>query len=189
MYKEYHQVEIQELFGQYSPKIPITKIIRRLIASIPDKYLEGLEKVVLTDSISIKEELPGEHTKFQDRDIPLWECHALYYPLHEGRPAWILLIVDNILDSWPIRLFKLRVPPIRDLFLCTPFYHEVGHHIHAEIKPEDGDKEQIAEKWGMRLSRRYLMRRYWYFFPLVVLLLIVKKFLKTDDFVEKTLGT
>lgn len=92
------------------------------------------------------------------------EARGLYHEKWQGEPAWIELFIDNILSrsaglTW--------IGFLRDLLVGEVLAHEVGHHIHTTKAPEFKEREDVADEWGNRLLGRYLMRRYWYFFPLL----------------------
>jgi hypothetical protein len=41
-------------------------------------------------------------------------------------------------------------------------FHEIGHHVHATVRPEFREKEDIADDWGKKLTGNYIFNRYWY---------------------------
>lgn len=180
-----HKASVQEFYREYTPRIDFAKYIKRYLASVPSSYLKGLEKVVLTNSEVVKEDLSDNYTDYYGEEIPTWECRGLYFPLHGGRQAWILIIADNILEGWSEMDFIFKVSPIGDLLLCDSFFHEVGHHIHAMVNPEEDDKEKVAERWRIWLKRRYMTKRYWYLFPLLPLAWLLGKLLRVEELTEK----
>lgn len=59
------------------------------------------------------------------------------------------------------------MPFLRDLFFAPTLFHEIGHHIHKTARPEFREREDVAEDWEGKLSRRYFWRRYWYLMPII----------------------
>jgi hypothetical protein len=82
-------------------------------------------------------------------------------------PASISLYVDNIVGREPD--FVWKVPAFRYLPIASVIYHEIGHHIHAVHEPVYEGKEDVADYWSGRLSRKFFRRRYWYLVPAAVL--------------------
>jgi hypothetical protein len=62
----------------------------------------------------------------------------------------------------------LCVPVLKDVAFARVLYHELGHHIHTTLQPEHGEREDVAEEWGRKLTRSFVRRKYWYLLPLVV---------------------
>jgi hypothetical protein len=46
-------------------------------------------------------------------------------------------------------------------------FHQLGHHIHRVHRPEYEGKENVADKWSKRLTRKFMSKRYWYLLPTV----------------------
>lgn len=53
-----------------------------------------------------------------------------------------------------------KIPLVRDILFSDILFHEIGHHIHATAQPEFREKEDVADKWKLKLQRRYMRRRY-----------------------------
>jgi hypothetical protein len=51
---------------------------------------------------------------------------------------------------------------------ASVLFHEVGHHIHRNIRPAHADKEDTADRWKRRLSGHYMRKTYWYALPVVI---------------------
>jgi hypothetical protein len=41
-------------------------------------------------------------------------------------------------------------------------FHEIGHHVHARVRPEFREKEDVADDWGKKLLRNYVHEQYSY---------------------------
>ena len=39
-------------------------------------------------------------------------------------------------------------------------FHEIGHHIHYAVRPEQREKEDVADVWKARLERDYAWQRF-----------------------------
>ena len=50
----------------------------------------------------------------------------------------------------------------RTVCFSKVLFHEIGHHIHATVRPEFREKEDIADDWGKKLTGNYLLKRYWF---------------------------
>ena len=72
------------------------------------------------------------------------------------------MFVDNIARGWPDGKPKSRID--MNLAFAEVFYHELGHHIHAEHHPEHRPKENVADKWSARMTHRFMLRKYWYLY-------------------------
>lgn len=161
------KIDIVESYRNYTPPIPVRATVERLVARMPDKYKWGLKTIVLTDSPSISKsagrgKLISRGTTYVQR-----ECLGMYIQKWKGEPAWIRLVVDNILNEIP--WYATRIPLVRDAALGSILYHEFGHHIHKTKKPEFKEKEGVADKWSDKLLVAYLRNQYWYLMPIAYL--------------------
>jgi len=90
-------------------------------------------------------------------------------------------MVDNVLKAEPS--FCYRLPLLRYDTVASILYHEIGHHIHTVHRPVYEGKENVADDWSRKLSRRFLRRRYWYlmvfFYPAHLLLKLNKRIKKS----------
>jgi hypothetical protein len=98
------------------------------------------------------------------RQVKLGEALG-YYSGWKGEPARITILVDTfgkqLGRSW------MRFGILRDLKLSDLFFHELGHHIHRVHRPEYEGKENVADQWSKKLSRKFIRIRYWYLIPVV----------------------
>jgi len=160
-----HNVEIVEAYRTYSPPAWVRSTVDRILSGVPAGYLSGLRTVVLTDAGGLNYDRRRAKTRSRRKKLKISESRGLYHRKWNGEPAWIELFVDNIVP-WYGRMTWLRF--IRDFAIGEVLAHEVGHHIHSTKAPEFREREDVADKWSRKLLVPYLMRRYWYFFPLVV---------------------
>jgi len=152
-------------FQDYSPPFDVENCIRRMLRIVPSNYLWGLHSIVLTNvqALSRKER---DRKTWGRRHVALREVRGYYTPEWSGAPAHITLLIDNCEKrmgrSW------LRVGFIRDMELSELLFHELGHHIHEVHKPKFENKEDVADKWSKRYSKKFLRDRYWYLTPIAI---------------------
>lgn len=150
-------IEIEERYANYNPPFNVTKIVRKLIEPVPEKYLRGLRKVLVVESGSLSR---------RDRVGKTWsrkrkhsKNHILGRYHYDNGGSWIELRIDRIIASWkgtPRPL--LWIPAIRFLVVGHTFYHE----------PEFREKEDVADNWGVKLSSNFIRQRYWYLLPVLL---------------------
>jgi hypothetical protein len=147
-------------FDGYSPSFDVTSIASRMIASIPANLLFGLDAVVFTNMHSLSQKRRTSTTKSRGRKVKIGNTAGLYHGKWQGKPAWIEIFVDKAMyDSGRYR-WVFRMPFIRDIFLSSILFHEIGHHIHATAQPEYREKEDVADKWKLKLQKHYMRSRY-----------------------------
>lgn len=165
-----NSVEVEEFFREYELGFSIESLIKDLLSYVPTKYLNGLSKIVVTNSLSLSHSRRRQKTWSRKKKYKISKCCGLYHGEKSG--AWIELFIDNILgdDSKTI----LKIPLLRDYILGPILFHEVGHHIHKYVKPENREREDVADKW-----KNYFMKKtnikYWYIVPLGWFLTKIKR--------------
>jgi hypothetical protein len=70
--------------------------------------------------------------------------------------------VDNIVAIDRGKRFFIVTQFLRDHRFGDVLFHEIGHHIHATIKPEHREKEDVADVWGKKLRTNFAREKYWY---------------------------
>lgn len=166
--REKHSIIIRETYKDYSPPIPISRAIDKILAKIPSSYLSGLKTIVITNSANLPHYYRKGKTRSRGKYIAMAGCQAFYHKSFNGESAWIQLLLDNMLYAVP--KWALRIPFIRDLYIAPALFHEIGHHIHGTKAPEYKEPETVADQWKNRLLGHYLSRQYWYLVPLFRLL-------------------
>ncbi|MEZ6084938.1 MAG: hypothetical protein R3E58_13635 [Phycisphaerae bacterium] len=126
----------------------------------------GPKTNVLTDSQPFTSCVGRGKLKSRNKRVHQRECLGMYMQKWKGEPAWIRLVVDNVLAEIP--WYAKRIPIVRDAALGSVLYHEFGHHIHKTKKPEFKEKEDVADKWSDKLLVAYLRKQYWYFRPILM---------------------
>lgn len=151
---------IEEAYKNYKPPKSVKRSVCRLLNGIDQKKLVGLHSVVLTNSGALNHKKRRHRTKYKKKRISLTNCNGWYQAKWKSERAHIELLVDNILSSWPgwFPYFSF----LTDLALSKTLYHEIGHHIHITKVPEFKECENVADKWMLRLSKKYFWRNYWY---------------------------
>src|SRR5688572_1877596 len=152
-------VSIKEDFPEYAAPPWVAPTVRRLVQSIPPTHLIGLSSIVLTESattVKVKMRRRGGK-KYRPKD------RLGFY-----RPAWgdgaiICLIVDNILAHEGAAWLQVK----RDLIIADVLFHEVGHHLNANMGLIARDDEASAEAWSLKLWRLHVRKRYSFLIPLV----------------------
>jgi hypothetical protein len=151
--------KIVSRYSNYVPPFDPEPIVARMVESVPPKYLVGLSEIVLTNSSGLTRKRRRSVTKSRSRKVRIRNTHGLYHPAWNVTPAWIEVFVDNALGPWR-RGWWLRVPIVREFALKDVLFHEIGHHIHATVRPEFREREDIADVWKVRLDRHYLRHRH-----------------------------
>ena len=171
-------------YSGYNPPFDVGPIIEKMLDFVPAKYLNGLNEVVLGSSTGLSRKGRRSKTYSRKRKVKIADALGLYHGEWQGKPAWIQIFVDNTLRRWE-KGWWLRFSACRDQLLSDVLFHEIGHHIHATLRPEFREKEDIADEWQRTLSRSYFRRRhpiFLFFFRLLspALRALAGKYLKDD---------
>lgn len=147
-----------------------------MLATVPDKYLVGLDCVLMRNEESLsRRERRG---KVWSRGRKVEKGKALGFYHHGGSRAnqpFIELRVDKIVAGMGKGVW---FPFLRSVVLGYVLFHELGHHIHDTVRPEYDEKEDVADNWSRKLNANFLRKRYWYAIPLMVPAAKVYIFLK-----------
>lgn len=158
-------LEIKEAYRAYAPPINATRIIRKLLASVPERYLRGLDCVVLTDMAGQPRRHRLGKTTSRGRRIAQARVEGRYHPEWKGQPPWIELYVDQILKAYP--RWAVWIPLIKYLALGDTLFHEIGHHVHYTVRPEHREGEDVADDWKKKFTGNFVRNRYWYLIPVL----------------------
>lgn len=142
-------------------------IVRVLLTYVPAQYLVGLKTIVLTSHGALSHDKRRRKLWSRRRKVPMYHVLGCYHQAWKGNPAWIDLFVDRIVACYAFPLM-FRLPLLPYMPVGSVLYHEIGHHIHKTSRPEFQEREDMADKWKDRLTRRFLRRRYWYLMPLLL---------------------
>ena len=161
-----HKVQVKEAYRDYVPPVDAAAIVQQLLHTVPDRYLTGLDCVVLTNETGLSR---------RDRVGKVWSRKRKYdksrvFGRYHGRSRsclpYIELRVDRILLG--LRGVPLRIPLLREIVFGHVLFHEVGHHIHRTMRPEHTEKEDVADKWAGKLNFNFIRSKYWYALPLLI---------------------
>jgi hypothetical protein len=154
---------ISTAFSGREPSFNVVAMLQRIIDSVPEKYLQGLTEVVLTNTGGLPRSRRRSVSKSRGRKVRIIQARGLYHPTSRQRGAWIEIFLDNTLDRWGDRwLGRMlsRTTWFRETELSEVLFHEIGHHIHFTVRPEYREKEDVADVWKVRLQRNYIRQRY-----------------------------
>jgi hypothetical protein len=102
------RVQILENYKDYEPPAWVRATVSRLINGIPEKYVNGLKIISLSNSGVLNHSRKRQKTYSRKRKVAIRECRGLYYQKWHGQPAYIELFVDKIFQGWPKILFNLN---------------------------------------------------------------------------------
>ncbi len=165
---EFSEPQIVEAYRDYRPPFDATRMVRTLLRTVPEKYVRGLDCVVLLNEAFLPHRKRGSRVRSRKDAFGKSWVLGRYHHAWRGKPPWIELFVDRIIcDVHPTIL--IWIPPVRAVCFARVLYHELGHHIHDFIRPEYNEKEEVADRWGTKLLANFLQKRYWYaLWPLIV---------------------
>jgi hypothetical protein len=146
-------------FSGYKPPFDPAPIVRRMLDSVPKRYLAGLDAVVLSNASGLSSTRRNRKVRSRKRKVGLAAAGGLYHSASQGNPAWIEIFVDNVLRGWE-KGWWLRIPLVREARLSDVLFHEIGHHVHRAVRPEHREKEDVADVWKVRLQRNYNQQRF-----------------------------
>jgi hypothetical protein len=159
-------VPIREAYRGYTPPAYVLRTVTQLLRSTPNKYLAGLDCVVLTNFAGQPRRKRVGKLSQRGRKVRRDQVAGLYHPTWQGNPPWIELYIDKIIHVSRSRAWQM--PLLRDLMIGEVLYHELGHHIHYWMRPEYKEEEDVAENWSRKLFVNHVRRTYWYLLPLLL---------------------
>jgi hypothetical protein len=161
--KHLHAIEIVEVYKDFEPPCDLPPLVRYALRVVPDKYLAGLNQIVLRDSATLSRDQRRRTMHSRGRKVQGNDALGIYRHAWNGERPFITLYVDKLLDKdytkFPI-VTSQRVLG----HLSRTLFHEVGHHIHKTKVPEYRECENVADRymWGFYLS--FMMRNLPFFF-------------------------
>jgi hypothetical protein len=158
-------VEIRENYIDFEPPKAAIKAVKRFIRYTPEKYFAGLHSIRLSNANALNRKLRRQKTKSRKKTVSLNDSAGWYVEKWNTEPAYIVLLIDKVFDGYPA--WVLKVSFIIDIALSRTFFHELGHHIHKTQAPEYSEREDVADKWRRRLSRKFFWKRYWHFLIII----------------------
>jgi len=162
-------IRINESYRDYQPPFDAQNVVRKLLEPIPDKYLRGLDCIVLTSESSLSRKDRVGKVWARKRKFDKSQVRGRYHSAWQGRLPWIEIRVDKTIEGWgkaPSWLWHLPILP--SLCIGEVLYHELGHHIHDCVHPEYREKEDVADNWRKKLMANLFRKKYWYLLPIVI---------------------
>jgi hypothetical protein len=150
--------EIVEAYRDFEPRCNARTTVEDLLTAVPREHLKRLGSVVLTNSAALTGGRKRSWSWSRGRKARHADVAGLYHCGHKGQDAWIELFVDRIVAGPPAWLLRIRF--VRTMFFGPVLFHEIGHHIHARMRPEHREREDVADDWAQRLGRQYLRERH-----------------------------
>lgn len=162
------EIRVNEAYRDYSPPFSALGVVQKLLSSVPEKYLRGLSCIVLTNESALSRRDRKGKTWSRKRRFPKSRILGLYHgsPNAHYSSAWIELRVDKIINSAKGAL--LWLPIAKEITFGHVLFHELGHHIHATMRPEHTEKEDVADTWSRKLNANFVRKKYWYAMPIIV---------------------
>jgi hypothetical protein len=154
-----HEITIREFYNDFIPPGYVLRLVTRLISTVPAEHTVGFDCVILTNqSGAPRRDRLGKVTS-RSRRLPQRGVLGRYHHTRSNRAAWIELYVDNIITGIAAHPW---VPVGRTACFASVLFHEIGHHVHATVRPEFRQKEDVADDWSGKLMANYFFTRYWY---------------------------
>ena len=155
--------KVVERLGDFEPIVDPVAMVRALLACVPPEYLNGLDRVVLSHTSTFARTRRRQQTYSRGHKVLTAQSRGMYHAAYKGEPAWIEIIVDNVLpERAAYRWIGALVWPrwLGDYIVSEVLYHELGHHIHRTLKPEHREQEDIADEWQKKLTRAMMRSRH-----------------------------
>lgn len=154
-----NEVAIREFYKDFVPPRYVLRLVRRLVQSVPPKYSNRLDCVVLTNQSGAPRRQRFGKVNSRRRRVFQANVVGRYHRALSGKPAWIELYVDKIVAGISHHRW---VPMAKTACFAMVLFHEVGHHVHTTVRPEFREREDVADDWGGKLTRNYFFKRYWF---------------------------
>jgi hypothetical protein len=163
-----NEIKINEAYRNYTPPVNASMIVRKLLSTVPDKYLQGLDCVVLTNEVALSRRDRVGRAWSRGRKFDKSRVFGRYHQSSRNSLPYIELRVDKIVAGLKAGPFLIRNTSfLRDLVFGHVLFHELGHHIHHAIRPEHTEKEDLADTWAGRLNANFARKTYWYGVPVL----------------------
>lgn len=167
------EIRINETYRDYTPPINASAIVRKLLRTVPEKYLEGLDCVVLTNETALTRKDRAGRIWSRKRKIKKSHVLGLYHHGTRNSLPYIELRVDKIVAA--TEKWGLFIPFLRDIAFGHILFHELGHHIHNTIRPKYSEKEDVADTWAGKLNANFVRKTYWYGVPVLKIYMFMRR--------------
>jgi hypothetical protein len=154
-----NEIKINEAYRDYTPPVNVSAIVRELLSTVPDKYLQGLDCVVLTNEVALSRKDRVGRVWSRRRKFDKARVMGRYHPGSRSHLPWIELRVDKIVAVMNRAPLPLRMTSFwRDALFGHVLFHELGHHIHRTIRREHTEKEDVADAWAGKLNANFIRK-------------------------------
>jgi hypothetical protein len=174
-------VEVKERYRDYIPPLDASVIVQELLRTVPDKYLMGLDCVVLTNTAGLPRRERVGKVWSRKRKFDKSSVLGRYHGRSGNSSPYIELRVDRIILG--LEGLPSRIPILRDLVFGHVLFHEIGHHIHRTIRPEHDEREDVADKWAGKLNGNFVRKKYWYALPVLIPAFKIYKFMRGKQWI------
>jgi len=174
-------IEVKEAYRNYIPPLDASAIVQELLHSVPDKYLTGLDCVVLTNTAGLPRGDRVGKVWSRKRKFDKSSVRGRYHGRSRNSLPYIELRVDRIILG--LNGPSFHIPMLRDIVFGHVLFHEIGHHIHRTVRRDYDEKEDVADKWAGKLNGHFVRKKYWYALPILIPALKVYKFMRRQQWV------
>ncbi len=155
---------IEEVYAPGESNDHIAQAVHSILKYIDPSDLCGLRKIVLAQESILSKRERGIAPRRSRKTLRKHGKCGEYYAMSSNSPAWIRLVVDNIIPLQS-RLFRLRC--LMEIQLAMVLFHEIGHHVHT-LKPKYCDSELFANEYRDIKMKALIHNKYWYLILLII---------------------
>lgn len=169
------KVKVREAYRDYTPSVDAAVVVRQLLDTVPEKYLRGLDCVLLTNEAGLPRRDRIGRVWSRKRKFDKSRVLGRYHGQTRNHSAYIELRVDKIvrwIDNVPAAFL------FRKVLFGHILFHEIGHHIHRTIRPEYKEKEDVADNWVGKLNVNFVRQKYWYAVPFITVAVKAYRFMR-----------
>jgi hypothetical protein len=180
-FPETREVRINEAYRDYTPPINATALVNELLRTVPQKYLTGLDCIVLTNESGLSRKDRVGRVWSRKRKVDKSRVLGRYHGSSRNQSPYIELRVDKIAAC--LKGAPLHIPFLREVVFGHILFHELGHHIHRTIRPEHTEKEDVADEWAGKFNVNFIRKKYWYGLPVLIPAFQVYKFMRRKQWI------
>jgi hypothetical protein len=148
---------------------------------VPEKYLNGLDCVVLTNVGGLSRRDRVGRVWSRKRKFNKSSMVGRYHQGSRNSLPYIELRVDGIIEA--TERLALRIPFLRKVAFGHVLFHEIGHHIHYTIRPQHTEKEDVADTWAGKLNLNFMRKKYWYASPVLIPALKIYRIMRRNQWI------
>jgi hypothetical protein len=167
------EIRVTEAYRHYTPPVNASAIVHKLLLTVPEKYLKGLDCVVLTNEVALSRKDRVGKVWSRKRRVDKSYMLGRYHHGSRNSLPYIELLVDKIVAA--SERWAFPIPFLRDIAFGHVLFHELGHHIHSTIRPEHSEKEDVADTWAAKLGFNFVRKTYWYGVPFLKIYMFMRR--------------